>query len=166
MVLALNALERQGFERYEVANYARSRDSRSRHNTAYWTGRSYIGIGPAAHGMLDAATARAVSLFPYLGPEVARVRYGNAPSIEDWLLARGDSLEMLGQAEALREDAMLGLRLTEGITDRLAEKAGVVTVLEELSASGLVEHVGKRWRTTRSGWLLGNEVFGRVWSGE
>lgn len=166
MVLAHNALERHGFERYETANYARRSDLRSRHNTAYWTGRAYIGVGPAAHGMLDSPTARAVKLYGDLGPEVARVRYGNAPSIEDWFLGRGDSLELLGTAEALREDAMLGLRLTEGITEELAEKAGVVAVLEELSASGLVEHVAKRWRTTRSGWLLGNEVFGRVWSGE
>ena len=49
-------LAEAGIVRYEVANYARP-GHESRHNTAYWTGRPYLGIGPSAHGMLDGATA-------------------------------------------------------------------------------------------------------------
>jgi hypothetical protein len=34
----------------------------------------------------------------------------------------------------------------------------------EMRAEGLLTLGGKRWRTSRKGWLLGNEVFGRIWS--
>jgi len=37
-----------GFEQYEISNFAR--DQRySTHNTAYWTGETYLGLGPSAH---------------------------------------------------------------------------------------------------------------------
>ena len=65
--------------------------------------------------------------------------------------------------EAAREDAMLGMRMSEGIDDALAERAGVVSALESLVADGLVEHAGGRWRPTERGWLFGNEIFSRIW---
>ena len=37
-----------GFEHYEVSNYGR-RGLHSRHNSAYWSGAPYVGVGPAAH---------------------------------------------------------------------------------------------------------------------
>ena len=46
--LTVETLELNGFEQYEISNFAR--DSRySRHNTAYWQQKSYLGIGPGAH---------------------------------------------------------------------------------------------------------------------
>ena len=41
-------LKDAGFEHYEVSNFALS-GYRSRHNSAYWHGVPYMGIGPAAH---------------------------------------------------------------------------------------------------------------------
>lgn len=41
-------LTAHGYEVYEVSNAARP-GRRSRHNSAYWSGRSYTGVGPAAH---------------------------------------------------------------------------------------------------------------------
>jgi len=37
-----------GYEHYEISNYAKE-GCRSRHNSAYWSGAKYLGIGPAAH---------------------------------------------------------------------------------------------------------------------
>lgn len=41
-------LSKGGVEQYEISNYARS-GFRSRHNSSYWRGVHYIGIGPGAH---------------------------------------------------------------------------------------------------------------------
>ena len=46
--ILLDTMEKAGYEHYEISNFARP-GFRSRHNTAYWQQRPYIGIGPAAH---------------------------------------------------------------------------------------------------------------------
>jgi oxygen-independent coproporphyrinogen III oxidase len=46
---AHDLLTRAGLEHYEVSNYARP-GRRARHNSAYWSGVPYVGLGPAAHG--------------------------------------------------------------------------------------------------------------------
>ncbi len=42
-------LNQHGFEQYEISNFAR-KQAYSKHNTNYWMGVHYIGIGPSAHG--------------------------------------------------------------------------------------------------------------------
>lgn len=42
------ALLSAGFQHYEVSNYASS-GYEAKHNSAYWNGTKYIGIGPSAH---------------------------------------------------------------------------------------------------------------------
>ncbi len=42
-------LEKHGFEQYEISNFAR-KEAYSKHNSAYWKGIPYVGIGPSAHG--------------------------------------------------------------------------------------------------------------------
>ena len=44
----IDSLGRAGFEHYEISNFAKS-GLYSRHNTSYWQGIKYLGIGPAAH---------------------------------------------------------------------------------------------------------------------
>ncbi len=48
---AHEALRSWGFEHYEVSNAGRP-GRRSRHNSAYWTLRDYVGLGPSAHSLL------------------------------------------------------------------------------------------------------------------
>ena len=47
-LLAHMRLAACGYHFYEVSNAARD-GHRSRHNSAYWSGRAYLGLGPAAH---------------------------------------------------------------------------------------------------------------------
>src|SRR5205814_10560524 len=47
-LLAHLRLAASGYHFYEVSNACRG-DAESRHNSAYWSGRPYLGLGPAAH---------------------------------------------------------------------------------------------------------------------
>ena len=40
--------EKKGFLQYEISNFGKH-DYFSKHNTSYWLGKSYLGIGPSAH---------------------------------------------------------------------------------------------------------------------
>ena len=41
-------MEKQGFEHYEISNFCKP-GSYSRHNSMYWKGIPYLGLGPSAH---------------------------------------------------------------------------------------------------------------------
>lgn len=185
MELAEELLSSAGVPRYEVASYARP-GHECRHNIGYWTGRPYVGIGPSAASMLP-ATPTVVEAMREWGAtqheigdssgrvtgaevrdgEVGRLRFTVTADTRAFIecpTAAPGEVEFLSRSDADVEDAMLGLRLTEGITDALVDRAGVRESLERLSEAGLVERAEGRWRTTRVGWLLGNDVFEAVWS--
>jgi oxygen-independent coproporphyrinogen-3 oxidase len=46
--LVMKTLENAGYEQYEISNYAKG-GMRSRHNSNYWNGSPYLGLGPSAH---------------------------------------------------------------------------------------------------------------------
>lgn len=173
MEIADQLLGIRGLPRYEVANFAVP-GHEARHNVAYWTGRSYMACGPAAHSMLDAETAYAVGMLTQadLDAGVARVRSAAPADMERWLTSGEMTTETLDAEEVAREDVMLGLRLTRGVPVAEVTRAHLDDVMTDLARLGLVERFsagpiqGERWRTTHRGWLLGNEVFGRVWDGE
>jgi oxygen-independent coproporphyrinogen-3 oxidase len=47
-LIAIQELEAVGFEHYEISSFAKP-GRRSRHNSAYWQSKKYLGLGPAAH---------------------------------------------------------------------------------------------------------------------
>lgn len=44
----IDALDKAGYRHYEISNFARE-GAYARHNTAYWQGKPYLGLGPSAH---------------------------------------------------------------------------------------------------------------------
>jgi len=47
-LILIDQLAESGFEHYEISNFAKP-DRYSRHNSNYWDGVNYLGIGPSAH---------------------------------------------------------------------------------------------------------------------
>ena len=47
-LLLMQWLEDAGYEHYEISNFSKP-GFRSRHNSAYWQGKNYLGLGPSAH---------------------------------------------------------------------------------------------------------------------
>ncbi len=92
-----------GFEHYEVSNFARP-GFRARHNEVYWTGGSYLGLGPSAHSF-DAAVGN---------------RWKNLSSLHAWSERIMEGKSPIETTEALDENAknlerwMLSLRRAEG----------------------------------------------------
>lgn len=46
--LLLQTFETNGLEQYEISNFARN-GMYAKHNTSYWQGEPYLGVGPSAH---------------------------------------------------------------------------------------------------------------------
>lgn len=142
MEAAERLLTAAGFERYEVASYARP-GFRCRHNCAYWTGVPYLGLGTSAATMTQRAGVR-------------RMRVQDGQVTDD-----------LDERQMAAEDLMLGMRMTDGVSEGLVRSATRVLphvpgVLDTLQADGLVVHEDGRWRPTERGWLCGNELYGAL----
>lgn len=86
-----------GFEHYEVSNYARE-GYRSRHNSSYWQGVQYLGIGPGAHS--------------FNGEQ----RRWCSQRLEDYVLRREFQGEQLSLKDKYNELIMTSLRRVEGIS--------------------------------------------------
>ena len=102
-LIADASLGAAGLGWYEVSNWAKSTESRSRHNLLYWTGADWWGIGPGAHS------------------HVAGTRWWNVkhPVAYAGRLATGCSpaagRELLGEPARRLERVMLELRLDSGL---------------------------------------------------
>jgi len=174
MVQAQYVLEGAGFSRYEVASYA-GQGEECRHNIAYWTGRTYLGLGTSAASMLSAeAYSRLLEICPQLPPipeSCLRVRLTCTSSSQAIVLGSelkkmSFDLEFLTLQQALAEDLMLGARLSFGLSEALVASSRrsigreVDVTLRRLVDEGFLD---ESLVPTQQGWLLGNELYGRLW---
>lgn len=141
MQIAADVLEKAGFERYEVASYARP-GYESRHNTAYWTGVPYLGLGASATTMTQNAERR-------------------------MRMQDGQVTDDLNANQMAAEDLMLGMRMSRGVGVDQVERAAALlpdalAVFAELESLGLVKREDARFKPTIAGWLCGNELYGRI----
>ena len=95
-------LEEAGYTRYEISNYAKQ-GFESRHNSAYWTGREYLGVGLGASSLMsNARFHNTTDMEAYIG------------GVNDPFSLRED-MERLVQKELMEEFMFLGLRMCKGI---------------------------------------------------
>lgn len=165
MLTAQRMLAQAGLERYEVASYALA-GYESIHNTAYWTGVEYLGLGAGASSMLSAQDAQTFSEQDGL-PSAARVRLAADEDDRAYSRDLGHAhfeIECLGAREAALEDLMLGMRRSVGVACEQARGVrGTQGVFADLIRKGLVIEDDGRYKPTERGWLMGNEIFGALW---
>jgi oxygen-independent coproporphyrinogen-3 oxidase len=150
------ALEKRGFDHYEISNYARP-GHESRHNLGYWIGREYLGLGSAAWGTLT------------LGSE--RVRYRNERVPERYMAGAPETeREIIDPETALRERILLGLRLACGLDLTAAGReldvepwtAERVRAVERLVARGRLERDGDVLRIPKPAWLFADGTIAEL----
>ena len=146
---ATELIKNAGYERYEISNFAKE-GKISKHNTKYWQGDNYLGLGPAAHSFVN-------------GKRFYYDRNVNAYIASPKEIPDGDG----GTAE---ERLMLSLRLSSGLSlkafceefsndldpnkiNRLAKKA------ELFAKSGFVTFNGDIISLTDKGALVSNSII-------
>jgi oxygen-independent coproporphyrinogen-3 oxidase len=152
-LMAIDYLEGQGFQQYEISNFARP-GAESRHNIRYWLNLPYIGIGPSAASYIDGRRWRNV---PDTAEYVRRMASG---------LQRAIDMEQLSPLERAGEAAMLQLRLVNGI-DRATFRAVAGFDPGELFADVIARHIehglliadDRHIALTRKGRLVGDAVI-------
>lgn len=150
--LADDLLAAAGYDWYEVSNWARGAEHRSRHNLGYWRDADWWGAGPGAHS------------------HVGGVRWWNVkhPAAYADRIAAGVSpahaREVLDDETRRVERILLGVRISDGLA--LAELGPEArTSVAGLIADGLVEGaaaVRGSIRLTRRGRLLADAVVRRL----
>lgn len=133
--LVIGALEKGGFEHYEVSGYARS-GHRCRHNLNYWTFGDYLAAGAGAHGKVTTPDGI-----------VREVRHSSPRKYMASVAECGNGIaeRRLVEAEDLPFEFMLNvLRLSDGVPAELfEERTGlpletIATALQQLRAQGLL----------------------------
>jgi oxygen-independent coproporphyrinogen III oxidase len=150
---AMEALDRAGYEQYEISNVARP-GRESRHNVKYWTDGEWLGFGCGAHSTRKG------------------VREKNVASTSEYisLVSAGGQLVVerrpLTAHAQLEEALFMGLRLTRGLDLASIESRYQTdvwrqygTALQPFVDQGLLIYDGGHLSLTRSGMLLANEVM-------
>ena len=126
----VDVLNRHGIQSYEVSNFAKSK-MESKHNSAYWKGASYLGIGPSAHS--------------YTHPNRSWNIANNAQYMK--ALSEGFRLheeEILTTANQYNETIMTRLRTVRGLNIHEVEATFGVNVLKKFEGE-INEWIQREW---------------------
>ena len=144
---AVELLSKSDYGRYEISNYAKPK-SESRHNLTYWYRGDYLGLGCAAHSMLDQS------------------RFSNPDALDAYLAGeRMTDVLRLTRWDVIEETVMLNTRATRGIDlaawERqfgrpFAQKDD--KTLERLAGAGYIEISDGRLTLTGRGLEVQNAV--------
>jgi oxygen-independent coproporphyrinogen-3 oxidase len=170
-------LEANGYYRYEISNYAKE-GYECRHNSSYWIGTDYLGIGLGAASLLDGVRfLNLQDIQQYIGrcenyQEKKSSNITDAANFvqrdcfsEDPIEIRRD-MEQLTKQQRMEEYMFLGLRMCSGIS-----KTGFVKrfdvdinsiykeVIDQLVTSNLLVVQGDRIKLTDYGIDVSNTVL-------
>lgn len=150
-MLLMQWLKRSGYEHYEVSNFALPR-YRSRHNSAYWQGKKYLGLGPSAHSYNGAS------------------RLWNKPNNNVYIRSIAEGVlpqekEVLTPTEQLNEYIMTSLRTAEGLNLQRVQahfgadkKAALEKGLQKHLVHNLATQQMETIKLTESGMLMADGI--------
>ena len=147
-----------GYEQYEISNYARP-GYRSQHNSAYWAGFPYIGLGAGAHSY-DGDRCRTSCV-----PDAKHyTRLWNDSNADVHDIARQlYNYEFLSDTELREEMVMTRLRTREGLDlSRYGVERDVEELLRKAASylkSGLLELRDGMLSLTRDGIMVSDEII-------
>ncbi|MBN1622339.1 MAG: radical SAM family heme chaperone HemW [Endomicrobiales bacterium] len=144
--LALDFLESNGYQHYEISNWAKP-GFRCRHNMNYWQNKEYIGVGASASSYLNGARVKnCCNVEQYI-----KLIDKNKDPVEerDYI----DSAKMLAEELILKLRCRTGVNLREDINIKYGSK------IDRLIEDDLLEKEGERIRLTKRGLLLANQVM-------
>jgi oxygen-independent coproporphyrinogen-3 oxidase len=150
-LLMTEMLGAAGFEHYEVSNFARQ-GWRSRHNTAYWEGKKYLGVGPSAHSFDGSSRQWNVSN----NALYERAVRNGTPYFER---------EELSDSMRLNEYIMTGMRTSAGIDLRfIRHRFGIdlmkryEQIISTYILGGAMKLKDETLRLTTTGFLLADRI--------
>ena len=144
----IDRLTAAGYGHYEISNFARP-GFRSRHNSNYWNGTPYIGLGAAAHSYdVRSRSWNVADINAYIeGIEQGERRYEE---------------ELLDDDTRYNDTITVGLRTCEGIslgTLSKKHKDYCIKNARRYLDDGLLEIVDQHLRLTRSGLFVSDMVM-------
>jgi oxygen-independent coproporphyrinogen III oxidase len=144
-----------GYSQYEISNFCRN-GYFSRHNSAYWTDKPFLGVGPGAHsydGQNRSFNIGNNSLY------IKAIRRGEIPS----------TLDNLSLEDRVNEYMLTSLRTSWGCDlGYLEKKFGIfllkakTVTIQQLVHDGLLNMAGNRLFLTKKGKLLADFVSSKL----
>ncbi|MCI5919550.1 MAG: radical SAM family heme chaperone HemW [Roseburia sp.] len=164
-------LEKAGYHRYEVSNYAREGYA-CRHNIGYWRRTNYLGMGLGAASLLENIRYTNTSdLYHYIEESVdiknvmVPVTLANQTTVPVPATNLSDTVDVIERNAQMEEFMFLGLRMTQGVFREDFERAFGMTiesvygeVLQTLLQEGLLEKSEGRIFLTDRGMELNSYV--------
>lgn len=150
-ILLMQKMGENGYEQYEISNFARNQQY-SKHNTSYWQGVPYIGIGPSAHSFNG------------------RERQWNVANNMKYLQALADKQipaekEILRESDKFNEYIMTSLRTKWGVDYAYLEKTFDSDFLLEMRKplevyidKGKIENKEGHYVLTEQGKLIADQI--------
>jgi len=146
-LLLMEWMEKAGYEHYEISNFALP-GWRSRHNSSYWSGKHYLGIGPSAHSFNG--TTRQWNIANN-NLYIESVQAGKVPFEK----------EQLTSTQQLNEYIMTALRTSEGIDVNKLNKVEADSILQKSKRyleAALIKQENHHLILTREGKLLADGI--------
>jgi oxygen-independent coproporphyrinogen III oxidase len=150
-LLLMQWMKDAGYEHYEISNFAKP-GFRSKHNSSYWQGKSYIGIGPSAHSYDGVSRKWNVANNALY---IASIKNEQVSSEQ----------EILSDANRLNEYVMTSLRTMEGLDLSFienkfspSERTRIEKVIENYAKQKMVMLIDERIVLTNEGKLFADGI--------